>query len=160
MWNLPKKIKLAENPARSLPGGILTVPQRDGGSFSCRVPEMTMDPDGSFLLPLENEHSQLGRGLVQALWFQREVQLWLPGDGIQTLLTLAPWRCHIAGPLFAEVLTRARQADPAADPTAVWELYPIREEQTPLPAPVPQTIVTDLPAQHHLDHCSMHPAQK
>ena len=160
MKNLPKKIKLADFTAAQLQNAMLTVPQRDGGSFSCRVPELALEPNGSLVLPLENEHSQLGRGLVQALWFQQEVQLWLPGDGVQTLLTLVLWRCHIAGPLFAAVLNRARAADPAADPTAVWELYPVRAEATALLAPDPQAVVTDVPTQHHLDHISLHQSQK
>ena len=160
MKNLPQKIKLAGYSVESLRNAILTVPQRDGGSFSCRVPELAPEPNGSLVLTLENEHSQLGRGLVQALWFQQEVQLWLPGDGTQTLLTLAPWRCHIAGPLFASVLNRVRAADPAADPTAVWELYPVHAETTPLHAPDPQAVVFDVPTQHYLDHISLHQSLK
>ena len=152
MWKLPEKIELSEISTRGLQKGILVLPQGEG----FRVPELSLEADGSLVLPIQNEHSQLGKGLVEALWFERSLRLWLPECG--RVLTLAPWRCHIAGPLFTRVLVRAREADAAADPTAVWELYPIRDEEATEPAPVPQKLKYDLPTQHHLDHVSLHEA--
>ena len=159
MLKLPKKFELSRE-IRSLldcPNcrKLLTVPQEKGTDFTCSVPELTCE-DGSLILGLENEHSELGRGLVRALWFGQDVRLWLVHGETRLILSLTPWRCHIAGPLFTRILCRARQAEPEADYTAVWELYPQRAEQSDTLPPAPQAIQITVADQHHLDHRSLH----
>lgn len=116
------------------------------GRFRCRVCAVPpadgfhADGEAAIAVALAEERSDLGAGLVEALWFDRPVALWVPpADGGACLRVEARvWRCHIAGALFSDVLARVRAADAAADIASAWELRATAAERVPggMPAAV------------------------
>ena len=118
-------------------------------AFAC--PGLTTLNGASLLLPLEQERTEAGRSLVRTLWFGGEVTVWFPGDGETWIVIAQPWRCHIAGPVFRQMLDRVRKADPRGDIAAVWELEPLAWERTAQTPPQPQELHLLSEAEHHLE---------
>lgn len=96
------------------------------GAFRCAVALVpasdTAAGDVALVVALDEERSDLGAGLVEGLWFERPATLWLPAADRIWRLEVAVWRCHIAGPTFACVLSTLRRDNPMADVASVWEL--------------------------------------
>lgn len=160
MLNLPEKKPLAADTIDRINGTqcqkVLMVPTKEGGDYPCAAAALVCRPDSALTLALEQEHSELGRGLVRSLWFSKPLTLYVKDEMGTLKLTLRPWRCHIAGVLFAEVLQSARAKDPEADPTAVWELYPEDAVETNQPFPTALPLHSTGEPEHHLDHPSLH----
>ena len=102
--------------------------EKSGGDIQMfQVPSLT-SPDGRILaLALEEEHSDLGRALVGALWFGDggPVVLRLE-DGTETVeLEVSVCRCHLAGPLFTQKYLELQAANPQAVLASVWVLYSV-----------------------------------
>ena len=97
---------------------LIQVPTEESLSLPYLCPSLT-SPDGKLLvLGVHQERTILGRGLVRGLWFGREGRIWLPspGPGQSSLaLTVLPYRCLIAGPVFTQLLKQARSRDPLED---------------------------------------------
>lgn len=122
-----------------------------GAPFSFICP-LLYTPDGKvLLLGLEQERTQAGRGMVEALWFDKPVVLWLSGGPQACRLTTRPWQCHITGERFRQALDRFRQAHPHGDLLAVWELHPLCWEETEQRPPKPQTPSLLFEAESHLE---------
>ena len=137
---------------------LIQVPTEEGLSLPYLCPSLT-SPDGKLLvLGVHQERTILGRGLVRGLWFGREGRIWLPspGPGQSSLaLTVLPYRCLIAGPVFTQLLKQARSRDPLEDFAAVWELAVQNvEERDDFPQGVPEESPDGEP-EYHLDHPSL-----
>lgn len=123
---------------------------------SAAVPAADPTRPSALAVALREERSDLGAGLVEALWFERPVILWLPCDngggrvpggaecekrspavasGAASVwrVEASVWRCCIAGPLFSEVLAAVR-ASGEADVASAWELRVRSAEQVPAAA--------------------------
>ena len=92
-----------------------------------------------------------GASLLRTLWFGGEVTVWFPGDGETWIVTARPWRCHIAGPVFRQVLDCVRDIDSRGDIAAVWELEPLAWERTAQTPPQPQELHLLSEAENHLE---------
>lgn len=118
-------------------------------AFSC---PLLYSPDGKvLLLGLEQERTQSGRGLVDALWFDRTVALWIAGRGEAYYLTLRPWQCHITGERFRQALDMFRRTRPKGDLSVVWELYLQSWKRTEHTPPEPRTPTLLAEAEVHLE---------
>lgn len=117
-------------------------------AFSC--PVVTSQNGTTLLLGLAQERTAAGRALVRALWFDQPVTLWLPGKADWIQLTARPWKCHITGPVFRELLEQARRRDSAADLAVVWELLPVSESPCAQP-PQPEDCPLLREAEIHLE---------
>lgn len=93
----------------------------DGDTFFC--PSLTCLDRRILALALEEEHTDLGRELVAALWFARPVRIILEVDGEIRGVEACVYRCHIAGPLFTEKLIEFRRENPGHDMASAWELH-------------------------------------
>ena len=160
MLRLPGKIPLPAAPAGRLEKAdsrrLLQVPGAAAGkrhTFLC--PSLTSLNGVTLVLSLARERTELGRGLVRGLWFDQPLTLWLCGEGATLRARAWAYRCHIAGPVFARLLARAREADPAGDIACAWELltedWRETAERPPDPEPLP-----DGPPELHLDHPLLH----
>ncbi|MBU9727276.1 hypothetical protein [Diplocloster modestus] len=135
-------------------GGYLQAPcpVHPSGPVTFVCPSLLKVNGSTLLLGLADEHTALGRGLVNSLWFDREMTLWLHGADVVYKLSVKSLRCLITGPLFARMLLRARQKDASAEIGCAWELcwQSCEQTQEPLPAalPLPVPITPDL----HLDN--------
>ena len=124
----------------------------DGGEEFPFCPAILLSPDGASLaLGLEQERTRAGRGLVRALWFNGTVTLFFHGEKGTVRLTARPWKCHITGGLFRQVLDQYRGAHPGGDLSVVWELHPVKWEETAEqpPVPAPQKLLSE--AEVHLE---------
>lgn len=113
-------------------------------------------PDGRILaLALEEEHTEPGRALVDALWFSHPVCVILDDGKERMGLQMEVYRCHIAGPLFLKKLLEVRAEDPEQDMASAWELRFLKEEtvmEAPEAAPIEKARNPEL----HLDHPALH----
>jgi hypothetical protein len=125
----------------------------NGSCFRCLA--LTQIKENVFALALEEEHTDLGRALVDALWFSHPVQLtWIDEQGRKDWKAEV-YRCHIAGPLFQAKLLEVRSQDPKRDMASAWEIHllepagsiGISEAREPDRAKEPE---------RHLDHPSLH----
>lgn len=124
----------------------------DGGENIPFSPAILLSPDGKALaLGLEQERTRAGRGLVRALWFNGTVTAFFRGNTGAIRLTAQPWKCHITGGLFRQVLDRYRSERPGGDLSVVWELHPVKWEETEeeVPVPVSQELLSE--AEVHLE---------
>jgi len=97
----------------------MTILQFDNGAVY-KLSEVISAGDASLLYGLAQEYTPLGRLFVDSIWHNKPVTL---VDTVYHRKTEAKvWRCHITGPVFAGVLKEAREKDPEADCSAVWEL--------------------------------------
>ena len=113
-------------------------------------------PDGRILaLALEEEHTEPGRALVDALWFSRPVCVILDDGKERMGLQMEVYRCHIAGPLFLKKLLEVRAEDPEQDMASAWELRFLKEE-TVMEAPEAASIEKARNPEWHLDHPALH----
>lgn len=118
-------------------------------------------PDGQILaLALEEEHTEAGRALLDALWFSHPVCVILDdGNRIQGY-RMEVYRCHIAGPLFLKKLLEVRMEDPEKDMASAWELHFLEEEE--LTKEKRAALLGAAPADRaeipewHLDHPALH----
>ena len=146
--------RLTPIPSQYLPlfrGEAVAAADDGGEAFSFR-PAILLSPEGKTLaLGLEQERTRAGRGLVRALWFGGTVTLFFPREGGTVRLPARPWKCHITGGLFRQVLDRYRAERPAGDLSVVWELHPVRWEETAErpPVPMPQELLSE--AEVHLE---------
>ena len=120
--------RLTPIPSQYLPlfrGEAVAAADDGGEAFSFR-PAILLSPEGK----------TLALGLEQ----ERTVRL-----------TARPWKCHITGGLFRQVLDRYRAERPAGDLSVVWELHPVRWEETAErpPVPMPQELLSE--AEVHLE---------
>ena len=85
-----------------------------------RLAHLVQAREGVFFDSLENEGTPLGKCFVDSIWYKRPIRL------IDSNRLVAAhgeiWRCHIAGPVFANMLQAARSQNPASDVAAVWEI--------------------------------------
>ncbi len=138
----------------------LQVPAEGGLTQAFFCPSLTTFNGKTLVLGLSQERTQLGRGLVRGLWFHQEGKVWLPSQvsGKDCLvLTVLPYRSHIAGPVFSQMLNQARFADRSADFGAVWELAVTGWSRA---AAAPQGVFVETPdgeMEFHLDHPSLRP---
>ena len=149
---LPRLTPIAPQYLALLQAGEPVAVVDDGGeSFPFR-PAILLSPDGAVLaLGLEQERTRAGRGLVRALWFGGTVTLFFRGKEGAVRLTARPWKCHITGGLFRQVLDRYRGEHPGGDLSVVWELHPVKWEDTAEqpPRPQPQDLLSE--AEVHLE---------
>ena len=89
--------------------------------FVC--PSLMRTGEKGLVLALEEEHTDLGRSLIEALWFERLAEVILEADGEKAAAEIWVYRCHIAGPLFREKLLEVRRENPEKDIASAWELY-------------------------------------
>ena len=129
------------------------------GPVALSCPVVTSQNGTTLLLGLAQERTAAGRALVRALWFDQPVTLWLPGKADWIQLTARPWKCHITGPVFRELLEQARRRDSAADLAVVWELLPVSESLCAQP-PQPEDCPLLREAEIHLELlCQKEPDQ-
>ena len=123
----------------------------DGQTFFC--PSLVSLDSCILALALEEEHTRLGRALVAALWFERPVQVILCTSQAVLGIELCVYRCHIAGPLFAKMLSRVREEDPNHDMASSWELRFMRNIEA---GDVSEAEMSDraLEPEYHLDYAS------
>ncbi|MEG1917257.1 MAG: hypothetical protein RR092_01265 [Oscillospiraceae bacterium] len=96
-------------------------------------PSLFCPQGGTLLLSLEREHTAAGRCLVQGIWFDTPVTLWLCQGDTTLRLTAAVHRCHIVGTVFSQMLRRAQGRGIAS----AWELHLLRWEETTATPPAP-----------------------
>lgn len=89
--------------------------------FVCQ--SLTRTGEKGLVLALEEEHTDLGRELVEALWFECQAEVILEADKEKAAAAIWVYRCHIAGPLFQEKLLETRRENPEKDMASAWELY-------------------------------------
>lgn len=131
---------------------VMEVPCGDGPLYPFTPEGLAREANGRLLLPLSSEYTEAGRGLVRALWFDREVFLW--ADRRRWLLR--PLRCHIVGGIFAAQYRRAKDRDQNAEVSAVWELEILRCEGPGVSPPAPRPLHQSGEPELHLDHPSLH----
>lgn len=145
-----------EHPVRlpeDLRSAVMAVPDGKGGTYPFSPESLSVSADGSrLLLPLVSEHTEAGRGLVEAIWFGRTVTLW--ANGVR--FALRPERCHIVGKVFSSCYLAAKAKDPESEVSAVWELIPVTSEPAAAPAPEPLPLHCCGRQELHLDHPSLH----
>jgi len=79
----------------------------------------------SLILSEKLEKSQCNRDLVRSIWYGKPVTVLVFHDGTSFEIRAKIYRCLIVGPIFDEMLARAREKyGPDADIAAVWELIP------------------------------------
>ena len=123
-----------------------------------RLPKLTAGREGVFYDSLESEATPLGRCYVDSIWFRRPIRLLDAQHGMAAQGEV--WRCHIAGPVFAELLKTARIQHPESDLAAVWEIHaspwtavaPQETEEWTRRAIQPEQAKTP---EYHLDHPSI-----
>ena len=93
------------------------------GGSSVRLLSLQTFDGHSLICPVPFERSPLGRGLVEALWFDRPAVLSLRTRERCVHVSVRVYRCHIAGPLFAGALLAVRSGGEAEDMASAWELY-------------------------------------
>lgn len=135
---------------------VMEVRHKDGTLIPFTPYDLHRSDDGALFLSLEQERSRVGEALVDSLWFDRRLYLWLPHGGAAFRFTLRPHRIHIVGRPFSHMLRRARDRDPMADIDAVWELRMEGREETtkPLPTPLPCSLAGERDC--HLDRLLPH----
>ena len=106
---------------------------------------------GIVVLPLEEEHTSLGRALVDALWFARPVKI-MAG---QKTFWAKVYRCHIAGPVFKEMLWEVRAENPRRDMASAWELHLLKETE-PMDVSQAKEVERSFFRELHLDHPVFH----
>ena len=121
------------------------------GSLSFSCPVVTSQNGSTLLLGLTQERTAAGRALVRALWFDQPVSLWLPDESDWVQLTARAWKCHITGGLFRQALDRFRDVQPGGDLSVVWELLPVKWEETQEEPPVPVSQALLSEAETHLE---------
>ena len=94
-----------------------------GQVYPCRA--LTVYQERALVLALTEERTHLGSLLTDALWFDRPVSLLIRAGEQEAALEASVYRCHIAGPLFAGMLSWLRAGDPEADIASAWELRPL-----------------------------------
>ena len=157
---LPGKLPPEIQKALSDPGTVKLVRFYPEGEDAVYAFPSLCSPDGErLLLSLPAEHTEAGCLLVESLWqdLPAEVLLFSGRDLFATSARV--FRCHIAGPVFRQLLDKARALSPEADIASVFELHPsawarlpeeasdIRPEDAKLPesGPFPELEL-------HLDH--------
>lgn len=152
----PVILKMLEDSStcQSLP--LIQMPEAEGLTQPYFCPSLTTFDRRLLVFGLPQERTPLGRGLVRGLWFNRPGKLWLSSPGQPSLeLKVLPYRCLIAGPVFARLLNHARQKDSLADFGSVWELAVLDFKETDcIPAGIPQEAPDGEP-EFHLDHPSL-----
>lgn len=146
--------RLTPIPSQYLPllqGETVAVADDGGEEFPFR-PAILLSPDGASLaMGLEQERTRAGRGLVRALWFNGIVTIFFSGAEGTVRLTARPWKCHITGGLFRQALDRFRDVQPGGDLSVVWELLPVKWEETQEEPPVPVSQALLSEAETHLE---------
>lgn len=154
MLHLPKKIPLPCEIKGMISSEnckvIMEVPHRSGKRISF-TPYSILLFDESILLPLEQERTEAGEAMVNALWFEKEVHLYLSLAQRRLCLSLRPYRCYAAGALFSQTLTQLRKENSRADIAILWELWPERWEETDDDLPPSQPLALTGEADCHLD---------
>jgi hypothetical protein len=125
----------------------------NGMCFRCST--LTRIKENICALALEEEHTDLGRALVDALWFSHPIYLTWIGEQGHKDWKAEVYRCHIAGPLFKKKLLEVRSRDPERDMASAWEIHllesvgnmEISEARDPDRAKAPE---------RHLDHPTLH----
>jgi hypothetical protein len=126
---------------------------KDGTCFCC--PTLTRTGENCCALALEEEHTDLGRALVDALWFFHPVQVTLIEEQERKDWKAEVYRCHIAGPLFRKKLLEVRSLDPKRDMASAWEIHLLET------APKAELLGAKDPdraaePEWHLDHPGLH----
>jgi hypothetical protein len=125
----------------------------DGQIFHC--PSLTEISEGRFVMALEEEHTDLGRALVEALWFSHPVRLTWVEENERRDLKAEVYRCHIAGPVFRKKLLEIRAGNPERDMASAWELHiKGQAEKTDLEAAKEAERAAQ--PEWHLDHPGLH----
>ena len=88
-----------------------------------RLGSLTREGERGLALALEEEHTPLGRVLVEALWVTKPAAVILKCGDETAAVEVWVYRCHIAGPFFAKKLLEIRKSDVNRDMASVWELY-------------------------------------
>lgn len=146
----------------------------DGQIFHC--PAMTKRTDdtapsllpntsgGAMILPLEEEHTDLGRALVDALWFSHPVKVVVEQRSEQERSSNAVrrntyqarvHRCHIVGPVFQQALLEVRAENQDRDMASAWEIHLLEETETIEVSRAKQAGRSKVP-ELHLDHPLFH----
>ncbi|HJB06838.1 MAG TPA: hypothetical protein H9716_03120 [Candidatus Enterocloster faecavium] len=152
----PDILKMLESSSRQGTIPLIQMPEKEGLTRPYFCPSLTALDHNLLVFGLPQERTPLGRGLVRGLWFGRPGKLWLSSPGQTSLsLDVLPFRCLLAGPVFARLLNQARSEDPAADFGSVWELTVLDFEETDcVPEGIPQEAPDGEP-EFHLDHPSL-----
>ena len=152
-----EKLALPENFARLLEKPDCRKYLRFSRNRLFVCPSLTRTGEKGLVLALEEEHTDLGRALIEALWFERPAEVILEAEGEKAAAGIWVYRCHIAGPLFQEKLLEIRWENPEKDMASAWELYvtgaadddacDLKEAREPERAKEPEW---------HLDHPGLH----
>ncbi len=131
----------------------------------CAKPDALTDSlENTLILPLEEEHTDLGRALVAALWFEHPVKVVVEqwekqekyGHAVRrNTYRASVYRCHIVGPVFLEALLEARAKDQERDMVSAWEIH-ILEEMEPLEVSQARLANRSEFQEYHLDHPFLH----
>lgn len=116
---LPLPEKFAELLAR--PECEAYFRMEDGRLYTCGA--LTRESETGLALALEEEHTPLGRALIEALWFTKPASVILKCGGETAAAEVWVYRCHIAGPLFTKKLLEMREKNANRDMASAWELY-------------------------------------
>lgn len=160
MLRLPGKTPLPAPLTALLEAGdcrkLLQVPGAEKGLYPAFLCPSLISLDGVTLtLSLDRERTDLGRGLVRGIWFDQPLVLWLCRG--ETVLRAHAWayRCHIVGPVFTQMLARARREDPAGDIACAWQLLVLDGAEAAERPPDPEILPAG-PPEMHLDHPLLH----
>lgn len=123
MQRKKEKLSLPDRFARLLEKPDCRKYLRFSGNRLFVCPSLTRTGEKGLVLALEEEHTDLGRALIEALWFERQAEVILEAGKEKAAASIWVYRCHIAGPLFQEKLLETRREDPEKDMASAWELY-------------------------------------
>ena len=114
-------------------GTIASIATLDEQGAPHAVPShfLSLDPQGRLVHLELLETSTSHRNLLRSIWFNKQVSVTLTNrDGQVLVVTGAPHKAHVSGPLFSDYysLVRSRLGD--ADLAAVWLIEPqqVRDE--------------------------------
>jgi len=134
-------------------GAVMALPGEGGTSYAFKPEGAVLSDAGNLLVPIHSEATPVGKGFVRAMWFEKEVSLWLKGQ----VFALRPYRCHIVGEVFSEMYLAAKARDSSAEVAAVWELIPEGCAEAADAVPAPETLHLSAAPEYHLDHPSLRP---
>lgn len=160
MLRLPENSPLPERILRLLTDEkalrLLQTPGKEKGELHTFLCPSLASLDGSTLmLSLDQERTELGRGLVRSLWYDLPIAVWLSLDGVTLKAETRAYRCHIVGPNFLKMRSLAQKENPMEEIACAWQLLPEtwRETKEKLPA---FEIISPRPMEPHLDHPALH----
>lgn len=124
MPSLPGRlIELLKDPASIK---VLSTTGAEGAPHAVVKGSLTTLDDRTIALAEELDSSVSNKNLVRSIWFDRTVAVCVTNGALSYQIKGKPYRCLITGPVFKELLRRARERRGAdADIAAVWIIKPL-----------------------------------